>query len=204
MSGAAHAPAAGDGPRPSNRRLHLIALGALGALIFLILVGNYVYKSSGSLFGFGESPAVRVSVMGSDLPSGMTRCPVSGRPQLDGAFPYGATDEWTVVYADHCDLPPSRRYVSSSVLEFESQSAAVAAYKSFVGSQDCTTAHGCVDGLGQNSNVSCGTSQASSQSATEMCLGTWQRSTFVLTFEGIMGTGEAKRAVFRIDARARP
>ncbi len=189
--------------RDGARRLQLIALGALGAFIALILVGNSVYYTSGSLFGFGESPAVRVSLKGGDFPPGMTRCPVSGRPHGERSFPFGATDVWTAVYADSCNLPPSRRYAFSWVLEFSSETAAVAAYKAFVGSQDCTIAHGCLDGLGQNSNVNCGTPQDSSQSGTAGCLGTWQRNAFMLTFQGIMGSiDEAKKAVLNMDARA--
>jgi len=189
--------------RDGARRLPMIALGALGALIALILVGNSVYYTSGSLFGFGESPAVRVSLKGSDLLPGMTRCPVSGRPHGERSFPFGATDVWTAVYADSCNLPPTRRYAFSWVLEFSSETAAVAAYKAFVGSPDCTIAHGCVDGLGQNSNVNCGTPQDSSQSGTAGCPGTWQRNAFMLTFQGIMGSvDEAKKALLNMDARA--
>jgi hypothetical protein len=197
-----HTQAAGAGSRLSARPLHLIALGALGATIVLILVGNNVYYSSGSLFGLGESPVVRVSLTSSDLPPGMTRCPVSGRPYLGGPFSFGAIDVWTVVYADRCDLAPSRRHVFSSVLEFQSEAAAVTAFKSLVGSDDCTIAHGCLDGLGQNSTVACGTSQGSSQSGTGSCLGSWQRNVFVLTFEGIMSTDGAKKAILSMDARA--
>ena len=194
--------------RGGPRRLPLIALGALGALIALTLAGIYVYHTSGSLLGFGESPAERVSLKGSDLPPGMAQCPISEHPQGKGGAtePYGATDVWTTVYADGpnaCNLPPSGRHAFSWVLEFESETAAVAGYKAFVGSQDCTTAHGCVAwGLGQNSNISCGTPQGSSQSGTGSCLGTWQRNAFVLTFEGSMGIDEAKRAILNMDARA--
>lgn len=184
-------------------RLPLVVLGALGASIALILVGNYVYQTNGSLLGLGEMPAVKVSLQSSDLPPGMTRCPVSGRPQGGYTPPYGATDAWTVVYADSCNLPPSRRYASSWVLEFSSETAAAAAYKAFVGSQDCATAHGCIDGLGENSNLNCGPPQGSSQSGTGGCLGTWQRNTFMLTFEGIMATNDAEKAVLNMDARAR-
>jgi hypothetical protein len=192
-----------DGPR----RLPLIALGALGALIALILAGTSVYYTTGSLLG-GESPAERVSLKGSDLPRGMAQCPISEHPQGKGAAtePYGATRVWTTVYADGanaCNLPPSGRHAFTWVLEFKSETAAVAGYKAFVGSQDCTTAHGCVDwSLGQNSNISCGTPQGSSQSGTSSCLGTWQRNTFVLTFVGSMGIEEAKKAILNMDARA--
>jgi hypothetical protein len=189
--------------RDGARRLPLIAFGAFGALIALILAGGYIYDTSGSLFGFGESPAVRVSLKGSDLPPGMARCPVSGRPHGERSFPFGATDVWTTVYADNCNLPPSRRYAFSWVLEFPSETAAVGAYKAFVGSQDCTIAHGCLDGLGQNSNVNCGTPQDSIQSGTAGCLGTWQRNAFMVTFQGIMRSiDEAKKAVLNMDARA--
>jgi hypothetical protein len=193
-----------DGPR----RLPLIVLGALGALIALILAGTYVYHTSGSLLGFGESPTERVSLKVSDLPPGMAQCPVSGRPQGKGGAtePYGATDVWTTVYADGpdaCNLPPSGRHAFTWVLEFESEIAAVAGYKAFVGSQDCTIAHGCVDwGLGQNFNISCGTPQGPSQSGTGSCLGTWRRNAFVLTFVGSMGIDEMKKAVLNMDARA--
>lgn len=197
----AHTLAAGAVPSPSAR-LHLITLGALGAAIALILVGNGVYRYGGSLFGFGESPAVRVSLMGRDLPPGMTQCPVSGRPEGKGAFPYGAIDVWTVVYADHCGAAPSPRYALSWVLEYSSEAAAVAGYESLVGSQVCTIAHGCLDGLGQNSSVTCGTSKGPGQAGPGSCLGTWQRKTFVLTFDGMMGTDEARDAIFSIDARA--
>jgi hypothetical protein len=180
-------------------RLPLIALGAVGALITLILAVNHLYQTNGSLLGFGESPAVTVSLQSNDLPPGMTRCPVSGRPQAGYTPPYGAIDVWTAIYADSCNLPPSRRYASSSILEFSSEKAAVAGYKAFVGSQDCTIAHGCVEGLGQNSNVNCGPPQGSDQTG---CLGTWQRNAFVLTFEGIMSIDEAKKAVLKMDARA--
>ena len=177
------------------RRLPLIGLGALGALIALILAGTYVYQTSGSILGFGQSSAERVSLQGSDLPTGMTQCPVSGRPEGISGYtpPYGATDVWTTVYADACNLPPSRRYAFSWVLEYSSETAAVAGYKAFVGSQPCTIAHGCVGDLGQNSNVNCGTGG---------CLGTWQRNAFVLTFQGIMGIDEAKKAVLSMDGRA--
>jgi hypothetical protein len=173
--------------------LPLAGLGGLGALIALILAGNYVYQTNGSLLG--ESPAKSVSLKDGDLPPGMTRCTSAGRPQgkTGDTPPFGATDVWTVVYADACNLPPSRRYAVSWVLEFPSQTAAVAGYKALVGSQDCTIAHGCMGGLGQNSNVNCGTGG---------CLGTWQRSAFVLTFEGIMGIEDAKKAVLGMDARA--
>ena len=177
----------------------LIALGALGALIALILAGNYLYETNGSLFG--ESPAKSVSLKDSDLPPGMTRCAVSGRPHGQSSYPYGATDVWTTVYADSpnaCNLPPSGRNTFTWVLEFGSETAAVAGYKAFVGSSDCT-AHGCVEwGLGQYSNLSCGPPD-SSQSG---CLGTWQRNAFVLTFVGSMGLGEMKKAVQNMDARA--
>jgi hypothetical protein len=153
----------------------------------------------GSFLGFGESPAVRVSVQSSDLPLGMTRCPVSGRP--DGGYtpPYGANDVWTVIYADSCNVPAVRRYAFSWVLEFPSETAAAAAYKAFVGSQDCTIEPGCVEGLGQISNLNCGPPQGSGQSG---CLGTWQRNAFMLTFEGTMSIDEAKKAVLQMDARA--
>jgi hypothetical protein len=193
-----------DGPR----RLPLIALGALGALIALILTGTYVYHTNGSLLGFGESPAERVSLMGSDLPPGMAQCPISEHPQGKGGAtePYGATAAWTTVYADGanaCNLPPSGRHVFTWVLAYESETAAVAGYKAFVGSSDCTIAHGCVDwGLGQNSTLACATPQGSSQSGTGSCLGTWQRNAFVLTFEGSMGIDEMKKAVLDMDARA--
>jgi hypothetical protein len=180
-------------------RLPLIAIGALGALITLILAGNHFYQTNGSLLGFGDSPAVRVSLQGNDLPPGMTRCPVSGRPHGGYTPPYGAIDGWTVIYADSCNLAPSSRYASSWVLEFPSAPAAAAAYKAFVGSQDCTIAHGCVGGLGQNSNVNCGPPQGSDQTG---CLGTWQRNAFVLTFEGIMSIDEGKKALLKMDARA--
>jgi hypothetical protein len=173
------------------RRLPLIGLGTLGALIALVLAGNYNYQTNGSLIG--ESPANGVSLKDSDLPPGMTRCTSAGWPLGEGGRPYGAADVWTVVYADACNVPPSRRYAFSWVLEFPSQTAAVAGYKAFVGSQDCTIAHECVGGLGQNSNVNCGTGG---------CLGTWQRNAFVLTFQGIMGIDEAKKAVLSMDARA--
>ena len=186
--------------RDKPRRRPLIALGALGALIALILAGNYVYQTNGSLFG--ASPAASVSLKGSDLPPGMTRCNVSGRPHGGYTPPYGATDVWTVVYADSCNLPPARRYAFSWVLQFESETAAVAAYKAFVGSQDCTIAHGCVGGLGQNSTLACGPPQGSSQSGTGGCLGTWQRDAFLFTFQGIMGSDEGKKAVLSMDARA--
>ena len=193
-----------DGPR----RLPLVALGALGALIALIIAGNYVYQTNGSLFGFGESPAGRVSLKSSDLPPGMTQCTSSGRPEGKGGAtePYGAADVWTTVYADGpsaCNLPPSGRHAFTWVLAYESESAAVGGYTAFVGSSDCTIAHGCVDwGLGQNSTLACGTPQGSSQSGTVSCLGTWQRNAFVLTFEGSMGLDEAKKAVLKMDARA--
>jgi hypothetical protein len=177
--------------RHGHRGLRLIALGALGVSIALILAGNYAYQTNGSLFG--ESPAASVSLKGSDLPSGMTRCNVSGRPQGGYSPPYGATDVWTVVYADACNLPPAHRYAFSWVLEYPSATAAVAGYKASVGSPDCTIAHGCLGGLGQNSNVNCGTGG---------CLGTWQRNAFVLTFQGIMGIDAAKKAVLNMDARA--
>jgi hypothetical protein len=138
---------------------HLVALGVLGALIALILVGTSVYRTSGSLFG--ESPAKRVSLQDSDLPAGMALCTSAGWPQGKGAIPFGATDVWTAVYADACNLPPSRRYAFSWVLKFESETAAVVGYRAFVGSQDCTVAHGCVDwGLWQNFNLNCGTPKA--------------------------------------------
>jgi hypothetical protein len=184
------------------RRLPLIGVGALGALVALILAGTYVYQTSGATLGFRESPAERISLQGSDLPPGMTRCPVSGQPGGKGAFPFGAADVWTTVYADACNLPPSRRYAFSWVLEFGSEPAAVAGYKAFVGSQDCTIAHGCLGGLGQNSDVSCGPPQGPSQSSDGSCLGTWQRNVFVLTFQGIMGMDEAKQALLSMDARA--
>jgi len=193
-----------DGPR----RLSLIALGAYGALVALILAGAYVSYASGSLLGFGESPAERVSLKGSDLPPGMAQCHISEHPQgkRGATEPYGATYAWTTVYADSpnaCNLPPSGRHAFTWVLEFESETAAVAGYKAFVGSQDCTVAHGCVNwGLGQNSNISCGTSQGSSRSGTGSCLGTWQRNGFVLTFAGSMGTDEAKKAILNMDTRA--
>jgi hypothetical protein len=172
-------------------------------LVALILVGTYVYHTSGSLPRFGESPAERVSLKSTDLPPGLTQCPVSGRPQDKGgaAYPYGATDVWTTVYADGpsaCNLPPSGRHVFTWVLEFDSEAAAVAGYRAFVGPAECTSAHGCVDwGLGQNSTLACGAAQGSSS-----CLGTWQRNAFVLTFEGSMGIDEMKKAVLDMDARA--
>jgi hypothetical protein len=195
-------PAASAVYRRSAPWPHLIALGALGALIALILAGNYVYQTNGSLLV--ESPAKSVSLRDSDLPPGMSRCTSAGWPEGKGSIPFGATDVWTVVYADSCNLPPSRRYAFTWVLEFESETAAVAAYQAFTGSPDCTIAHGCVDwGLGQNSNLNCGTTQGSSQSGTVSCLGTWQRNAFMVTFQGIMGSiDEAKKAVLNMDARA--
>jgi hypothetical protein len=193
-----------DGPR----RLPLIALGALGALIALILAGTYVYHTSGLLLGFGESPAERVSLKSSDLPPGMAQCPITEHPQGNrrATEPYGASDVWTTVYADGanaCNLPPSGRHAFTWVLEFDSETAAVDGYKTFAGSVDCTTAHGCVDwGLGQNSKISCGTPQGSHQSGTGACLGTWQRNAFVLTFVGSMRIDEAKKAILAMDARA--
>jgi hypothetical protein len=185
--------------RHGHRGLRLIALGALGVSIALILAGNYVYQTNGFLIG--ESTAASVSLKGSDLPPGMTRCNVSGRPRGGYTPPYGATDVWTVVHADRCDLPPARRYAFSWVLEYPSETAAVAGFQAFVGSPDCTIAHVCVDGLGPNSNVHCGIPQGPSQSGTGSCLGTWQRNVFVLTVE-IMGIDEAKKAVLNMDARA--
>jgi hypothetical protein len=132
----------------------------------------------------------------------MTQCTSKGRPQGKGGdtLQYGATDVWTAVYADDCNVPPSRRYVFSWVLEFESEKAAVSGYAAFMGSQECTIEHGCVDwGLGQNADLNCG----SSQSGTVSCLGTWQRNAFMVTFQGIMGSiDEAKKAVVDMDARA--
>jgi hypothetical protein len=191
-----------DGPRP----LQLIALGGVGALIALIFAGTYVYSTSGSLFGFGgESPAEKVALQDRDLPAGMTRCTFSDHPQGKGGDTQfdGATDAATAVYADDCTVPPSRRYAFSWVVEFDSVTAAVAAYKAFIGSQDCTIAHGCVDwGLGQNFNLNCGTAQGSNPGTTS-CLGTWQRNAFMVTFQGIMGSiDEAKKAVLEMDARA--
>jgi hypothetical protein len=194
--------------RDGARRPPLIAVGSVGALIAVILVGAYVYHKSGSLPGFGESPVERVSLKSSDLPSGLTQCPVSGRPQDKGGatYPYGATDVWTTVYADGqsaCNLPPSGRHAFTWVLAYETETASVAGYKAFVGSPDCTIAHGCVDwGLGQNSTLACVTLQGSSQSGTGSCLGTWQRNAFVVTFEGSMGIDEIKKAVRSMDARA--
>ena len=192
--------------RVGLRRMPLIALGALGALIVLIVGGIYVYRASGSLLGFGgESLAERVALKASDLPAGMTRCTMSdhllgkgGDTQFDGA-----TDAATVVYADDCNAPPSRRYAFRLVVEFDSETAAVAGYTAFIGSQDCTIAHGCVDwGLGPNFNLNCGTAQGSNP-GTVSCLGTWQRNAFMVTFQGIMGsTDEARKAVSRMDARA--
>ena len=168
-----------------------LPLAGLGAMIALILAGTYVYQTSGSLFGFGESNVERVALQGSDLPPSMKRCPVSGRSGTTP--PYGATDAWTAVYAEACNVPPAHRYAFSWVLEYPSEMAAVAGYKAFIGSQDCTIAHGCLGGLGPNSNVYCGTAG---------CLGTWQRSSFVLTFQGAMGLDGAKKAVLNMDARA--
>jgi hypothetical protein len=190
------------------RRPPLIALCALGALIVLILAGTYVYYTKGSLIGFGESPAERVSLKGSDLPPGMAQCPISEHPQGKGGATetYGATAAWTTVYADGanaCNLPPSGRHALNWVLAYESETAAVAGYLVFVGSSDCTIAHGCVNwGLGQNSILACATPQGSSQSGTSSCLGTWQRNAFVVTFEGSMGIDEMKKAVLNMDARA--
>jgi hypothetical protein len=169
-------------------------------LIALVLVGSYLYRTNGFLLA--ESPAEKVSLKAGDLPPGMTRCTSAGRPQGKGGdtLQYGATDVWSAVYADDCSVPPSRRYAFSWVLEFDSETAAVAGYAAFIGSQDCTTAHGCVDwGLGQNANLNCG----SSQPGTVSCLGTWQRNAFVVTFQGIMGSvDEAKKAVVDMDVRA--
>jgi hypothetical protein len=194
--------------RDGLRRLPLIALGGVGALIALIFAGTYVYRTSGSLLGFGgESPAERVALQDHDLPAGMTRCTISDHPQGKGGDTRfdGAADAATAVYAEDCTVPPSRRYAFSWVIEFDSETAAVAAYKAFIGSQDCTIAHGCVDwGLGQNFNLNCGTAQGSSP-GTASCLGTWQRNAFMVTFQGIMGSiDEAKKAVLAMDARAGP
>lgn len=184
----------------------LIALGALGALILLIVAGTYIYRTSGSLLGFGgESAAEMVALKASDLPAGMARCTISEHPQGKGGDTQfdGATDAVTVVYANDCNVPPSRRYAFSLVVEFDSETAAVAGYTAFIGSQDCTIAHGCVDwGLGQNFNLNCGTAQGSNP-VTASCLGTWQRNAFMVTFQGIMGsTEEARKAVTNMDARA--
>jgi len=180
-------------------RSYLIALGAVGALIALVLAGTYIYRTNGSLVG--ESPAKRVSLKAGDLPPGMSQCTSAGLPEGKGGntLQYGATDVWSTVYADDCGVPPSRRYALSWVLAFDSETAAVAGYSAFMGSQECTTAHGCVDwGLGQNANLNCG-----SNPGTVSCLGTWQRNTFVVTFQGIMGSiDEAKKAVVDMDVRA--
>jgi hypothetical protein len=189
--------------RDGRRRLPLIALGALAALIALILVGAHNYDTTGSLLG-GESPAERVSVQGSDLPAGMAQCPLHEHSQGKGgpAEPYGAIRAWSVVYADSpsaCNLPPAPRYAFTWVLEFDSEAAAVAGYQGLMHSQDCTVAHGCVDwGLGQNFNLSCRSSQAGNGG----CLGTWQRNAFLLTFLAYMGIDDAKKAVLDMDARA--
>jgi hypothetical protein len=188
------------------RRLPLIALGGVGALVALILAGSYAYRASGSLFGFGESRAERVSLKASDLPPGMAQCTNSGRPEGKGGATdtYGAADEWTTVYADGpqaCNSPPSGRHAFTWVLAYQSQTAAVAGYMAFVGSSDCT--HGCVDwGLGPNSTLACGAPVGSGQSGSVSCLGTWQRNAFVLTFEGSMGLDAVKKAVLDMDARA--
>jgi hypothetical protein len=188
------------------RRLPLIALGAFAALIGLVLAGTYVYRTGGSHLGFGESPAERVSLNSGDLPPGMTQCPISEHPQGKGGATesYGASDAWTTVYADGpqaCNSPPSVRHAFTWVLRYQSETAAVTGYRAFVGSTDCM--HACVDwGLGQNSTLACGAPQGSSQSGTVSCLGTWQRNTFVLTFEGSMGLDAAKKAVLNMDARA--
>jgi hypothetical protein len=181
-------------------RSYLIALGLLGALIALVLAGNYFYRTNWSMSG--ESPAESVSLKAGDLPPGMKQCSVSGSPQGKGgdAPPYGARNVWSSVYADDCNAPPSRRYAFSWVLQFESDAAATAGYSTFMGSQDCTVAHGCVDwGLGQNANLNCG----SSQPGTVSCLGTWQRNAFMVTFQGIMGSlDEARKAAVDMDVRA--
>jgi hypothetical protein len=180
-------------------RSYFIALGAVGALIALVLAGTYVYRTNGSLLG--ESPAKRVALKAGDLPAGMTQCSSAGRPQGKGgdALQFGATDVWSAVYADDCNVPPSRRYGFSWVLEFKSETAAVAGYAAFLGSQECTIEHGCVDwGLGQNANLNCGSNPGSVS-----CLGTWQRNAFMVTFQGIMGSlDEAKKAVVDMDVRA--
>jgi hypothetical protein len=186
--------------------LPLIALGALGVVIALIIGGTYVYHASGSLLGFGgESPAEMVALKDRDLPAGMARCAISEHPQGKGGDTQfdGATDAVTVVYADDCNVPPSRRYAFSWVVEFDSETAAVAGYTAFIGSQDCTIAHRCVDwGLGQNFNLNCGTAQGSNP-GTASCLGTWQRNAFMVTFQGIMGSiDEMKKAVVNMDFRA--
>jgi hypothetical protein len=119
---------------------------------------------------------------------------------------YRAADVWTTVYADGpsaCNLSPSGRHAFTWVLQFDSEAAAVAGYRAFVGAAECTSPHGCVEwGFGQNSTLACENAQGSSQSGAGSCLGTWQRNAFVLTFEGSMGIDEMKRAVFDMDARA--
>jgi hypothetical protein len=181
-------------------RSYLIALGLLGALIALVLAGKYFYRTNWSISG--ESLAESVSLKAGDLPPGMTQCSVSGRPQGKGGdtLQFSATDAWTAVYADECNLPPSRRYAFSQVLQFSSEAAAASAYATFMGSQDCTVAHGCVDwGLGPNANLNCGTSQSGAVS----CLGTWQRNAVMVTFQGIMDSiDEAKKAAVDMDVRA--
>jgi hypothetical protein len=181
-------------------RSYLIALAVFGALIALVLAGNYFYRTNWSISG--ESLAESVSLKAGDLPPGMKQCSVSGSPQGKGgdALPYGARDVWTSVYADDCNVPPSRRYAFSWVLQFSSEAAAASAYATFMGSQDCTVAHGCVDwGLGQNANLNCG----SGQSGTVSCLGTWQRNAFMVTFQGIMGSlDDARKAAIDMDVRA--
>src|SRR5579864_115522 len=192
--------------RVGPRRLPLIALGALGASIALILAGTYVYRAGASIFGFGQSPAERVSLKPSDLPSGMTQCTSSAGPAGKGgtADAYGAADEWTTVYAETpqaCNLPPSGRHVFTWVLGYQSERAAVAGFNSLVGSSDCS--HGCVEwGLGPNFTLACGDPQGTNQSGTVSCLGTWQRNAFVLTFAGAMGFDAVKHAVLNMDARA--
>jgi hypothetical protein len=114
-------------------------------LILLIVAGTYIYRTSGSPLGFGgESAAEMVALKASDLPAGMARCTISEHPQGKGGDTQfdGATDAVTVVYANDCNVPPSRRYAFSLVVEFDSETAAVAGYTAFIGSQDCTIAHG--------------------------------------------------------------
>ena len=218
----------GAARRGRSRPRVWLGVGALIALIVLGLGGFYVYQATGSLFGLGQSAVASASLTGSDLPSGWSRCPQSGRIQnivqsgstnwVSGAWTTlqtkGAIGAELVMYTNHPDicsqflgsqklpLPGSRndsaRMAISLVAEFKTIAAAAAEFQS--DSRGCAQQAECSSGmtLGLGPNSEVICAKAS-------CGGTvaeWQRSALVLSFLSDLTDNDAGKALRAMDARA--
>ena len=225
----AAAAAALGAPGHGRSRLKVwLAVGALIAVVVLGLGSFYLYQTTGSLFGLGQSAVLSASLTGSDLPSGWSRCPQSGRVQniVQSAKVSWVSDTWTrlqangatdaelVIYTKHPGLcsqffsSPKLSFSGSNndstplalslVAEFKTVTDAVAELQS--DARNCSQLAECSSGmtLGLGPHSEVICAKAS-------CGGTvaeWQRNALLLSFLSNLTDSDAKKALGAMDARA--